>query len=58
MNDISVSNKISLGKKCFRYYICYKDCKKVRPLWILLPKMGAYRRDFDETKWVSCLIKN
>ena len=21
-------------------------------------KLGAYRRDFDETKWVSSLIKN
>ena len=26
--------------------------KKVRPLCIMLPKLSAYRRDFDETKYV------
>ena len=26
--------------------------KKVRPLYIMLPKLSAYRRDFDETKYV------
>ena len=28
-----------------------------RPLYILFPKMSAYRRDFDETKHISLLIK-
>ena len=52
INNILVSNKASFGKKGFRFFICFKDGKKVRPLGILLPKIGAYRRDFDETKFV------
>ena len=32
--------------------------KKVRPLCIFLPKMSAYRRDFDKTKSMSFLIKD
>ena len=28
------------------------------PLCIFLPKMGAYRKDFDETKHMSFLIKD
>ena len=32
--------------------------KIIRPLCVLLPKMNAYRRDFAETKYMSCLIKD
>ena len=32
--------------------------KKVRPLCIMLPKMSSYRRDSDETKCMSFVIKN
>ena len=31
---------------------------KNRPLCIFFPKMNAYRRDFDETKHISLLIKD
>ena len=31
---------------------------KNRPLCIFFPKMSAYRRDFDETKHISLLIKD
>ena len=34
-----------------------KDAKKVRPLCIFLPKLSAYRRDFDESKSISFLMK-
>ena len=34
------------------------DAKKVKPLCILLSKMGAYKKDFDETKYISFLIKD
>ena len=34
----------------FKYFIGHKRGKKVKPLCILLPKMIAYKRDFDETK--------
>ena len=32
--------------------------KKIRPLCLFLPKMSGYRRDFDETKCISFLIKD
>ena len=57
INKIVVSNKVSFGKKGFKYFIGYKDAK-IRPLCIFLPKMSAYRRDFDETKYMSFLIKD
>ena len=53
INKIVVSKNVSFGKKGFNYSIGYKDGKNVRPLCILLPKMSAYRRDFDETKYMS-----
>ena len=49
---------VSFNKKGFKYLIGYKDDKKVRPLWIFLRKMSAYRKDFDETKCMSFLIKD
>ena len=58
INEIVASNKVSYGKKGFKYLIGYKDAKKVEPLCIFLPKMSAYRRDFDETKYMSFLIKD
>ena len=48
-NKVEVSNKFLFGRKSFKYLIGYKDGKKVRPLCVMLPKMSAYRRDFDET---------
>ena len=41
-----------------KYFIGYKYGKKVRSLRILLPKMNAYRRVFDETKYMSFLIRD
>ena len=52
ISKIVVSNSISSDKKGFSYSIGYEDGKKVRPLCIMLPKMSAYKRDFDETKFV------
>ena len=46
-DKILVSNKVSFNKKGSDYFIGYKDDKKVRPLCIMLPKMSAYRKDFD-----------
>ena len=50
INKIVVSNKVSFGKKGFKYSIGYKDDKKTQTLMYLIPEMNAYRRDFDETK--------
>ena len=47
INKILVSNKVSLGKKGFKCFIGYTDG------YIMLPKMNACRRDFNETKYVS-----
>ena len=32
--------------------------KKIRPPCKFLPKMSAYKKDFDETKYMSFLIKD
>ena len=53
IDKILVSSKVSFGKKDFKYFIGSKDGKKNRPLCVMLPKMSAYRRDFDETKYMS-----
>ena len=59
IDRVVISNKVPFGKKCFKYVTGYKDSKKAKPLCIILPKMSAYsRRDFDETKYVSFLIKH
>ena len=58
INKTVVSNKVSFGKKGFKYFIGYKDAKKVKPLCRFLPKMSAYRIDFDETEYISFLIKD
>ena len=58
ISKIVVSNMVNFGKKGLTYFVGYKDGKYVRPLWVMLPKMSTYRRDFDETKYMSFLIKN
>ena len=58
--DISktvVSNKVSFGKKDFKYFTGYKDAKIIKSLCIFLPKMNAYSRDFEKTKYMLFLIK-
>ena len=57
-NKIIVSNKISFGKKGLKYFIGYNDSKKVRPLCKILRKLSAYRRNFDETKYMSFMVEN
>ena len=47
-----------MEKKEFAYFIGDKDAKKSRPLCIFSPKMTAYRKDFDETKYLAFLIKD
>ena len=54
---IVVPNKISFGKKRFKYFIGYKNTKKIKPMCIFLPKMSAYRKEFNETKYMSFLSK-
>ena len=60
LNKIVVSNKVSFGKQDFKYFIGYKDAKKVGLYAYVysFQKCNAYRRDFDETKYMFDLIKN
>ena len=37
----------------FKYFIGYKDAKKIHLYCIFLPKMSAYRKDFDETFFIK-----
>ena len=45
-------------KSIFKYFIGYKDGKNVRPLCILFSRISAYRRVFDETKYMCVIIIN
>ena len=42
---MSLSNEFSFWKKVFRYFVGYRDAKKIRPLSIFIPKKSAYRRN-------------
>ena len=44
INKIVLSNKVLFGEIGFKYFIG----QKIRRLCIFLPKMSAYRTDFDE----------
>ena len=39
IQKVIIGNNVSFCKKGFKYFIGYKDAKKIRPLCILLPKM-------------------
>ena len=41
-----------------KYFIGYDDGRKVRPISVMLPKMHTFRRNFDELKYISFVIKN
>ena len=57
INNMIVSNRVSFGKKSFKFSIGHKSDRKARLLCIMLPKMSAYKRDFDETKYIFFLSK-
>ena len=54
---IQILIKYQYQTKDFKYFIGYKDGKQVRPSYEMLSKRSAYRRDFDETKYITFLIK-
>ena len=58
INKILVFYKVSLRKKSFKYFIGYKDNKKVKSLCIMLPKMSGYRKNVSDTKCMSSFIKS
>ena len=58
INKIVVCNKVLFHKIWFRYFNGYKDAKKFWSFCGFLPKMSAYRRDFDKTNYMYFLIKD
>ena len=42
----------------FKYFSTYKDDENVMPIYIMLPKMSRYVHSFDESKYISFLIKD
>ena len=57
INKIVVSKKLPFSKQDFIYFIGYKDDQQIRPLCIFIPKLSAYRIDFDETECMYFMIK-
>ena len=48
IDNIFISNKVSFGKKGYKYFIGYKDDDyNIKPLYIMLPKMSGYVKRFD-----------
>ena len=45
-------------KKDLNTLLVRKMLKKNKPLCIFLPKITAHRKDFDETKYISFLLKD
>ena len=57
INKLVVSNKFPIGKQDFKYFIGYKDSKKVRSLCIFRAQMIIYKRNFDENRHIFCQEK-
>ena len=56
IKKIVVSSKASCCKKDFEYILLVIKMLKTTLLFTFLPKISAYRRDFDKTKCMSSLI--
>ena len=57
VDKIILSCEDSFVRKGFKYFIGYKDDEKVK-LFYMAPKMSRYTKTFDETKYMSFLIKD
>ena len=53
-----ISNKVSFGRKDFKCFIGCKDNDQVIPMCIMLTKIRGNVKSFDETKYMSFLIKD
>ena len=60
MEKVSVSNKISIGEKNYKYVIGYLcNDNEVKPLHIMLPKSSVYVKSCGrQTKWTYFLIED
>ena len=57
IEKVLVSNETSFGEKNCKYFIGYLyNDHKVKPLRIMLPRTGAYVKNYNEqTNWISFL---
>ena len=58
IKKIWIFDQISYCKKGFKYFIGYKVDEKVKPICIIFPNISGYVNHFDETKYMSRLIKD
>ena len=59
VNKISVSKEESYGtKNWFKYFIGYNDDDIIRPLYIKLPQMIGYVKNFDSNKTMSLKVED
>ena len=60
IEKVLVSNKISFGEKNYKYFTGYwYDNRKVKSLYIMLPKTSTYVKRYDgQTKWMYFLIED
>ena len=52
-----IPNKVPFGKIGFKCFIGFKDHEKVKPLFIMLPKIIVYPKRFNKSKCMSFVIK-
>ena len=57
-NETVISKRFPFGKQNFKYFIVYKDNKKIRPLRKFFPEMSIYKRYSDKTKCMYFVIKD
>ena len=58
-NKTLISKKTAYGKKyLFKYFIGYNDNDVIKPLFVKLPQMTGYPRNFNENKTMSFRINN
>ena len=60
IKKVLVSNKISFGRKNYKYFIgCLYNGNKSKLLNIMLPKTSAYVKSYDDqTKWMYFVIED
>ena len=58
INETVVCNKFIFGKQDFKYFISYKDNRKIRPYWIFFPEMSIYKGYSDQAKCMYFMIKD
>ena len=47
IDNIDVNKMVAYNKNDVKYFISYKDANKIRPLLISLPKMSAFRINYQ-----------